>query len=170
MHVRCLAICLLFCSFAPALKAQQGAGFDCAVKYCGQISSCAEAAYKLEVCGHTRRDGDGDGIPCEALCGQNLDRYREFVNATWPRGLAGAVNTLDASALRQSSGLGNNRPSPGQNSPGHQTADFACEGKRTCREMRSCDEARFYLTQCGVTSLDGDRDGVPCNRICRRSR
>ena len=44
---------------------------------------------------------------------------------------------------------------------------FGCEGKRYCREMTSCAEARFYLTQCRVTRLDGDRDGVPCESICR---
>jgi endonuclease YncB( thermonuclease family) len=44
---------------------------------------------------------------------------------------------------------------------------FTCSGKRVCREMTSCAEARFHLTHCGVTSLDGDRDGVPCEAICR---
>ena len=28
--------------------------------------------------------------------------------------------------------------------------------------MINCDEAKFYLTQCGLTRLDGDGDGVPC--------
>lgn len=45
-------------------------------------------------------------------------------------------------------------------------AGFACEGKRFCREMNSCDEAKFYLNQCGVNRLDGDNDGVPCEKIC----
>lgn len=43
---------------------------------------------------------------------------------------------------------------------------FSCQGKRFCREMRSCAEARFYLTQCGVSRLDPDRDGRPCERLC----
>jgi len=42
--------------------------YDCAQATCEQIRSCEEACYKLLVCGHTRRDGDGDGIPCEELC------------------------------------------------------------------------------------------------------
>jgi hypothetical protein len=33
--------------------------------------------------------------------------------------------------------------------------------------MTSCQEARFYLTQCGISSLDGDNDGIPCENICR---
>ena len=42
-----------------------------------------------------------------------------------------------------------------------------CGTKRYCRQMTSCKEARAYLTRCGVRSLDGDRDGVPCEKLCR---
>lgn len=44
---------------------------------------------------------------------------------------------------------------------------FKCEGKRYCKEMRSCKEAMFYLKQCGVSRLDRDKDGIPCESICR---
>jgi hypothetical protein len=44
---------------------------------------------------------------------------------------------------------------------------FTCAGKRTCREMTSCEEAKFYLTRCGVAKLDGNRDGLPCETRCR---
>lgn len=44
---------------------------------------------------------------------------------------------------------------------------FSCAGKRYCREMANCEEAKFYLTQCGVSSLDGNKDGVPCEKLCR---
>ena len=47
------------------------------------------------------------------------------------------------------------------------SSGFTCAGKRYCREMTSCEEAKFYLTQCGVGSLDGDKDGVPCETLCR---
>lgn len=40
---------------------------DCS-KTCPQMSSCAEAQYQLNVCGCTRRDGDKDGIACDADC------------------------------------------------------------------------------------------------------
>ena len=46
-------------------------------------------------------------------------------------------------------------------------ADTECGSKRYCREMTSCEEAKFYLRQCGRSSLDGDHDGVPCESICR---
>jgi endonuclease YncB( thermonuclease family) len=47
------------------------------------------------------------------------------------------------------------------------TAAAACGAKRTCGEMAGCDEARFYLRECGLSSLDGDADGVPCEALCR---
>lgn len=34
-------------------------------KTCKQLRSCAEAIYRLEICGHDQLDRDKDGIPCE---------------------------------------------------------------------------------------------------------
>ncbi len=47
--------------------------------------------------------------------------------------------------------------------------DVSCGSKKHCSEMSSCEEARHYLAQCGPKSLDGDRDGAPCERLCFRS-
>ena len=44
---------------------------------------------------------------------------------------------------------------------------FTCGTKRYCKEMQSCEEARYFLTECGLSRLDGDGDGVPCETICR---
>jgi hypothetical protein len=44
---------------------------------------------------------------------------------------------------------------------------FQCGSKTYCREMVSCEEARFHLVSCGLTRLDGDGDGIPCEAICR---
>lgn len=45
---------------------------------------------------------------------------------------------------------------------------FTCGTKRYCREMASCQEARYYLRECGLARLDGDGDGTPCETLCRR--
>jgi len=44
---------------------------------------------------------------------------------------------------------------------------FRCGARTYCREMTSCAEARFHLEQCGLTRIDGDGDGVPCEKLCR---
>ncbi len=41
-----------------------------------------------------------------------------------------------------------------------------CGSKKHCSQMSSCDEARHYLTQCGLKTLDGNADGVPCESLC----
>jgi endonuclease YncB( thermonuclease family) len=51
--------------------------------------------------------------------------------------------------------------------PAESGESFTCGTKRYCREMITCAEARFYLEKCGLTRLDGDGDGVPCEAICR---
>lgn len=42
----------------------------------------------------------------------------------------------------------------------------ACGNKRHCKEMANCQEAKYYLSQCGLTGLDRDRDGIPCESLC----
>ena len=44
---------------------------------------------------------------------------------------------------------------------------FQCGSKTTCRQMQSCAEARYYLMNCGLMRLDGDKDGIPCESLCR---
>jgi hypothetical protein len=50
---------------------------------------------------------------------------------------------------------------PAQAAPAERTA-AACGSKRYCREMVSCEEARHYLSAWGLTRLDRESDGVPC--------
>ena len=41
---------------------------------------------------------------------------------------------------------------------------FQCTDKIYCSEMSSCAEAKFYLRNCPGTKMDGDNDGIPCER------
>lgn len=52
-------------------------------------------------------------------------------------------------------------------SPPANSATAQCSAKRTCGAMSDCAEARFYLTTCGLKSLDRDGDGTPCETLCR---
>lgn len=43
--------------------------------------------------------------------------------------------------------------------------EFQCEPeKSSCSKMSSCAEAFFHQERCGVQNMDGDRDGIPCER------
>ena len=45
---------------------------------------------------------------------------------------------------------------------------YRCGRKLYCSQMSSCEEALFYLRNCGLKRLDGDGDGIPCERLCGR--
>lgn len=48
--------------------------------------------------------------------------------------------------------------------PVEQTEQFQCQGKVWCSQMSSYEEAIFYLRNCPGTKMDGDGDGIPCER------
>lgn len=50
--------------------------------------------------------------------------------------------------------------SPRQDSP----SGFRCDGRTLCSQMTSCDEAKFFLQNCPGVKMDGNNDGVPCER------
>jgi len=41
---------------------------------------------------------------------------------------------------------------------------YECDGRQYCSQMTSCEEATFFLENCPDTKMDGDNDGVPCER------
>lgn len=56
--------------------------------------------------------------------------------------------------------MGANKPG-GVHSPAGQ---YRCDGRTHCSEMTSCEEAKFFLKNCPGTKMDGDGDGVPCEK------
>ena len=45
-----------------------------------------------------------------------------------------------------------------------QALRFECDGRQYCSQMRSSAEADFFLKNCPDTKMDGDNDGIPCER------
>jgi hypothetical protein len=55
--------------------------------------------------------------------------------------------------------------SPAQTSSGTESASpFRCDGRNRCSEMTSCAEATYFIEHCPNTQMDGDNDGVPCEK------
>ena len=42
-----------------------------------------------------------------------------------------------------------------------------CGSKRFCKDMVDCAEAKRYLSECGLSALDSDQDGTPCEALCK---
>ncbi len=47
------------------------------------------------------------------------------------------------------------------------TSKFGCSPRKSCRTVSSCTEAKYHLKICGNKRLDRDKDGIPCESICR---
>jgi len=43
-------------------------------------------------------------------------------------------------------------------------SQFKCDGRTYCSQMTSCEEAKFFIKNCPDTKMDGNNDGIPCER------
>ena len=41
---------------------------------------------------------------------------------------------------------------------------FKCDGRKYCSQMKSYEEAKYFNDFCPNTKMDGDYDGIPCER------
>ncbi len=43
-------------------------------------------------------------------------------------------------------------------------SSFKCDGRTKCSQMTSCEEAKFFLKNCPDVKMDGNNDGIPCEK------
>ena len=43
-------------------------------------------------------------------------------------------------------------------------AGFSCDGRKYCSQMMSCDEAKYFLSNCPGVKMVGDKNGIPCEK------
>lgn len=41
---------------------------------------------------------------------------------------------------------------------------FSCDGRTYCSQMTSCAEAKYFLAKCPGVKMDGDNNGIPCEK------
>ncbi len=41
---------------------------------------------------------------------------------------------------------------------------YKCDKRKYCSQMRSYEEAKYFLNHCRGVKMDGDHDGIPCER------
>ena len=44
------------------------------------------------------------------------------------------------------------------------TSGFNCDGRQYCSQMKSCAEAKYFLANCPGAKMDGDKNGIPCEK------
>jgi hypothetical protein len=51
-----------------------------------------------------------------------------------------------------------------------QKIKFKCDGRQHCSQMKSYAEAKYFIKHCPNTKMDGDNDGIPCERQFNKGR
>ena len=41
---------------------------------------------------------------------------------------------------------------------------LSCDGRQYCSQMKSCAEAKYFLANCAGVKMDGDKNGIPCEK------
>ncbi len=44
------------------------------------------------------------------------------------------------------------------------SSGFSCDGRLYCSQMKSCAEAKYFLANCPGVKMDGDKNGIPCEK------
>jgi hypothetical protein len=44
------------------------------------------------------------------------------------------------------------------------SSGFSCDGRQYCSQMKSCAEAKYFLANCPGAKMDGDGNGIPCEK------
>ncbi len=57
-----------------------------------------------------------------------------------------------------------NPSKPDSSVPESKPIPFKCDGRIHCSQMTSCDEAKYFLKNCPGVQMDGEGDGVPCEK------
>ncbi len=93
---RLIAGAALFCGVMTPVGPAAGCG---AKRTCGHMVSCSEAVHYFRECDLRRIDGDGDGIPCETLCGKTLDALERRLGVQTGRPLVPPVHECDGKRI-----------------------------------------------------------------------
>src|SRR6186997_786394 len=46
----------------------------------------------------------------------------------------------------------------------NEKSQFRCDGRTYCSQMTSCAEATYFLENCPDVKMDGEGDGIPCEK------
>ncbi len=85
------------------------------------------------------------------------------VNCARTEAVKGSVEIISSKQFQPESEQ-NNDSSFFESRPKVASSRYSCTGKQHCSQMSSCAEAKFYIQNCPNTKMDGDGDGVPCER------
>lgn len=86
-------------------------------------------------------------LPCPSNLPSNAPTLEELRAAAKQRRAAAAANPSVAAPAMAAASSG-----------------FSCDGRQYCSQMQSCAQAKYFLANCPGVKMDGDHNGVPCEK------
>lgn len=80
--------------------------------------------------------------------GYTQDKSRRSVEAA-PQGMPNATRSNSPPAFQRSADA---------------VGQYKCDGRIYCSQMTSCAEATYFLRNCPGVKMDGNNDGIPCEK------
>lgn len=88
----------------------------------------------------------------------------EQLNAAQQKKLRDAGNAPTAQPAAPAPGTQTPSNPAGASGPPARAEPFKCDGRIHCSQMTSCAEAKFFLRHCPGVKMDGDGNGIPCEK------
>ncbi|NJA04368.1 MULTISPECIES: excalibur calcium-binding domain-containing protein [Methylomonas] len=109
-------------------------------------------------------DAKGHVVYSDTACDHKADRKIPDLK---PLAEVKAEQPLSSKLTDKVKGLFESAPKPEPNnatasSTERNAQNFVCDGRVYCSQMRSCEEATYFINHCPDTKMDGDNDGIPC--------
>lgn len=76
----------------------------------------------------------------------------------------GGSLTVISSESPSKRGNESHSPSYSSSKENNRGLNFKCDGRIYCSQMTSCEEANFFLRNCPNVKMDGNNDGIPCEK------
>jgi hypothetical protein len=119
--------------------------------------------YQSDPCpsGEARKQPTPEQLTAEPQKGQRQAAEVGGAQSTPGMGGQGAANPATASGFPAQGKA--ERPTSTA-APTESRNPFKCDGRKYCSQMTSCAEARYFLANCPGAKMDGDGNGIPCER------
>ena len=74
------------------------------------------------------------------------------------------VQELNADEKRRRAAVVATSPAKAAPAAPNVASGFSCDGRQYCSQMKSCAEAKYFLANCPGAKMDGDGNGIPCEK------
>lgn len=114
-------------------------------------------------------DAHGGMVYSDRPCSSDAKNKTKEPQAPAPLKSEQSSTTKAADKIKTFSRPGSNSPAQPNSSAARDTSEYKsqkyiCDGRIYCSQMTSCEEATFFINNCPNTKMDGNHDGIPCEK------